>query len=346
MGLSLFRRKKTSVAPARMPTQEAPGLLERLCLRPAPPVFELAEKPLLDADPLKKLLQQERFGHLVRSHKGLEAHPQLESVFQQAVEAIDERFALVPEGYVTMPKTVNDYPGCPEEDFETGAFLLARHCVTNEQFQKFVDDGGYENPDLWPKDILPHLIDFVDSTGTLAPRHWRQGRHDKRLAGHPVVGVCFYEAAAYTGWAGYRLPSNVQWQMAASWRIRSAAHVLRRYPWGDAFDTGKCNIWATRIGGTVPVTAYENGAAPNAVVQLVGNVWEWTESDFEVVDDNGRTVVGDMLLKEIRGGAFDTYFPSQATSCFRTGLAALVRAHNVGFRCVVDLGSEGETGNG
>jgi iron(II)-dependent oxidoreductase len=44
-----------------------------------------------------------------------------------------------------------------------------------------------------------------------------------------------------------------------------------------------------------------------------------------------------MLLKEIRGGAFDTYFPSQATSAFRTGLAALVRAHNVGFRCVVDL---------
>jgi iron(II)-dependent oxidoreductase len=124
--------------------------------------------------------------------------------------------------------------------------------------------------------------------------------------------------------------------MAASWRIRSAAHVLRRYPWGDALDTSKCNVWASRIGGTVPVTAYPTGAAPNGVLQLIGNVWEWTESDFDVTDDQGRPIVGDMLMKEMRGGAFDTYFPSQATSSFRTGLAALVRAHNVGFRCVVE----------
>ncbi len=134
--------------------------------------------------------------------------------------------------------------------------------------------------------------------------------------------------------------------MAASWRIRSAANTLRRYPWGDAFDTGKCNVWMSRIGHTVPVTEYDNGAAPNAVLQLVGNVWEWTGSDFSVVDDENRVVVGDMLMQEIRGGAFDTYFPSQATSVFRTGLAALARTHNVGFRCIVNLGRTADSSAG
>ena len=76
------------------------------------------------------------------------------------------------------------------------------------------------------------------------------------------------------------------------------------------------------------MAAYESGAAPNGVLQLIGNVWEWTFSDYQVEDECGRTVVGDMLMKEVRGGAFDTYFAAQATSCFRTGLASLVRAHD------------------
>lgn len=311
-------------------------------VKPVPTPYEPADRLPPEEDPLKRLLQQERLGYIVRQAETFQTHPQLEAVFQTAVEAIDERFSLVPEGYVTLPRTVNDYPGCPEEDIETQAFLLARCCVTNAQYQAFVDDGGYENLDLWPQDILPHLVDFRDLTGQPAPRYWRDGRHDKRLGDHPVVGVCYYEALAYTRWAGYRLPTNSQWQMAASWRIRSAANTLRRYPWGDAFDTGKCNVWASRIGHTVPVASYENGAAPNAILQLIGNVWEWTDSDFDVIDDHGRQVVGDMLMKEIRGGAFDTYFPTQAASVFRSGIAALARTHNVGVRCVVDLEKQEE----
>jgi len=67
----------------------------------------------------------------------------------------------------------------------------------------------------------------------------------------------------------------------------------------------------------------------------------WLHSgDLAVMDDEGRTVVGDMLMKVIRGGAFDTYFPAQATSLFRTGSATLARAHNIGFRCALDLGEK------
>ncbi len=156
-----------------------------------------------------------------------------------------------------------------------------------------------------------------------------------------MTGVCYYEAAAYARWSGYRLPTEAEWQMAASWRIRSPADVLRRYPWGDALDVRCCNIWATGVGVTVPVTAYEAGAAPNGVLQLVGNVWEWTSSDFQITDDEGHTLVGDMLMKSIRGGAYDTYFPAQAASSFRTGMASLNRMHNTGFRCALDLNAVG-----
>jgi iron(II)-dependent oxidoreductase len=92
----------------------------------------------------------------------------------------------------------------------------------------------------------------------------------------------------------------------------------------------------------LPVNACPGGAAPNGVEQLIGNVWEWTSSDFVTTDDEGRPVIGgEMALKSIRGGAFDTYFPWQATSQFRTGLAGLSRTHNVGFRCALDLLNSG-----
>ncbi len=106
-------------------------------------------------------------------------------------------------------------------------------------------------------------------------------------------------------------------------------------------EEGQIGVIDAGIGETVPVDEFESGAAPNGVLQLVGNVWEWTASDLDITDPQGHPLVGDMLLKSIRGGAFDTYFPAQATSFFRTGLASLARAHNVGFRCVMDLHDEG-----
>ena len=79
------------------------------------------------------------------------------------------------------------------------------------------------------------------------------------------------------------------------------------------------------------------GAAPNGIQQLVGNTWEWVASDFNCTDDQGRDIVGESLLKGIRGGAFDTYFAWQATGAFRSGLPCLARVGNVGFRCALDL---------
>ncbi len=290
-------------------------------------------------DDLSKHLKHLRFGVVAAHPDRWKDHPGIQEAMRKAHEAIDRDFALVPAGCAAMPQTIDDCPGCPETDIETRPYVLARCAVTNKQYQCFVDDKGYDNLDLWPQEIWPHLIDFRDQTDHPSPRYWREGQHDKKLANHPVVGICYYEAAAFAKWAGYRLPTEAEWQVAASWRIRSSSYVLRRYPWGDALDKQKCNIWATGVGTTVEVDACENGAAPNGVLQLVGNVWEWTSSDFVVTDSEGRPVVGDMLMKSVRGGAYDTYFPSQATSCFRTGLVTLMRINNTGFRCALDVGN-------
>jgi iron(II)-dependent oxidoreductase len=299
--------------------------------------FSPSQKTRLPSDPLAQALQQNRLGQIVSNRDQWGKHPQLNRLFEAAVRAVDERYALVPEGLVSIALTIVDEPGQPEVDVETKPFLMARHTVSNSDFQHFVDAGGYENMELWPEEIWPHLIDFKDQTGHSAPRYWRNGRHDRRLARHPVVGVSFYEAAAYARWAGVELPNEARWQMAASWRVRSAAHVDRRYPWGDALDLNGCNIWASGHGGTLPVDACRAGAAPNGVLQLVGNVWEWTNSDFHAVDRGERPVVGNTVMKSVRGGAYDTYFAWQATSTFRTGLEGLSRVHNVGFRCCMDM---------
>ena len=307
--------------------------------------YEPSQPAILPEDPLERALHQQRYGYIISQHHDLAHHPAIKTC-STAAEAIDRYFAMVPEGLVSITQSTDDTIQAAETDVETEPFLMACTCVTNAQYQMFVDSGAYSDLSLWPKDMWPHLIDFKDMTGQAAPRFWRDARHDRRFSDHPVVGICYYEAAAFARWAGYRLPSGAEWQMTASWRIRSAAHVMRRYPWGDALDTRRCNLWASNVGHTVPVDKYESGCAPNGVLQLIGNVWEWTESDYTVTDTEGGMVVGDMLLKEIRGGAFDTYFSSQATSHFRTGLNVLSRVHNVGFRCAMDLPEEQSTGEG
>ncbi|RME37119.1 MAG: hypothetical protein D6788_10150, partial [Planctomycetota bacterium] len=258
-------------------------------------------------------------------------------LLHQATDRLEREMALVPAGSVSLCETLTAQPGSPERDVEVQSFLLDVCCVTNAQFQRFVDDGGYEALDFWPEEIWPHLIELKDLTGHPAPRFWRNGRHNANLADHPVVGVSWYEAQAYALWAGKRLPTEAEWQMAASWHINSSADLLRRFPWGDSMDNTRCNIWSSRRGGTVPVHAYPEGAAPNQVLQLIGNVWEWTDSEYNVTDDEGRPIVGEMPMHVVRGGAFDTYFETQATNHFRTGQIALARTRNTGFRCALDL---------
>jgi iron(II)-dependent oxidoreductase len=302
--------------------------------------FRPAAKPSLSSDAVEAALQSRRYGALLHAPEEWQRLSSFRKASETAAQKVDDAFALSPDGATTLTMRINDEPGAPEREVVTPAFLLARRCVSNEDYQFFVDSGAYEDSALWPEAVWPHLIRFCDQTGNPGPKYWREGRHDQRQAHHPVVGICWFEAAVYAAWAGYRLASEAEWQVTAAWQVGTEATTARRYPWGDSLDLECCNIWASGHSKPLPVDACPGGATPNGVLQMIGNVSEWVDGDFDCQDDQGRDVVGETPLRCIRGGAYDTYFPWQATSQFRTGLPPLSRCHNVGFRCALSLPAE------
>lgn len=223
-------------------------------------------------------------------------------------------------------------------DVVVAPFYLDRYAVTNADFAHFVNAGAYSEMELWPKEIWSNVLQFVDSTGLSGPRFWSNGRPPKQQEKHPVVGVSWYEANAYATWVGKKLPSSAEWEQAGSWPSGLDGRSGKvRYPWGNSFDPARANTWIGGPGKTVAVDEYYNGCTPNGIYQLVGNVWEWVATPYTCrTGQGGLTVEVDQPMGEIRGGAFDTYFETQATCQFRTGQPLLYRGANVGFRCCVD----------
>jgi Uncharacterized conserved protein len=226
-------------------------------------------------------------------------------------------------------------PVHPRTSVVVNAYWLDRHQVTNQQYQSFVRGGGYQQLTLWDEVIRSALEEFADQTGRMGPRFWRDGRFPSGQENHPVVGICWYEANAYARWVGKRLPMDAEWIKAASWPTPAGGKsVPRKFPWGDVFDRAKANLWESEVGSTVAVDAFPTGDSPCHVRQLIGNVWEWTSSDF-AEHDQGQDIDSEAPLKSLRGGAFDTYFAHQASWRFQSGDHVLARRHNVGFRCAL-----------
>lgn len=250
----------------------------------------------------------------------------------RAWEALEEHMALVPAGEVTPHN-----PGNPDEpETFVPANYIDRCTVTNEQFAEFVADGGYDMSELWPEDAWPYVAQLTDKTGYPGPKYWQRGEPSASRLKHPVVGVCWYEANAYAVWSGKRLPSAAEWERAGTWPTNLENNkVSVKYPWGNSFDPSRANLWSSGAGTTLPVDSCPSGCTPNGVYQLIGNVWEWTADPYYgPAVREGLTVQLDNKMIEIRGGAFDTYFETQATCRFRTGKSVLFRGANVGFRCV------------
>ena len=97
---------------------------------------------------------------------------------------------------------------------------------------------------------------------------------------------------------------------------------MRRYPWGEAMDRARANLWGSGPGRPVPVDEFPDGVSVGGVHQLIGNVWEWTAGAFHSREPRTRPV--QTKMKSIRGGAFDTYFDNQATCQFQSGDVALI----------------------
>ncbi|MDB4676655.1 formylglycine-generating enzyme family protein [bacterium] len=223
-----------------------------------------------------------------------------------------------------------------QERVHVSGLYLDRYCITNSDYMRFVESGGYDNPDLWPEHILEQVLHFNDRTEQPGPTTWQNGKPLKEYANHPVTGICWFEANAYATWIGKRLPSSEQWQRAGIWTQTQVNGGEPSYPWGNGFDQSKARLWNHDSLHTADVQQFPEGSTSNGIHQLIGNVWEWVDSQFYPSTQPGITANLHTVHAEIRGGAFDTYFPSQATCQFRTGQPILRRAKNIGFRCCID----------
>jgi iron(II)-dependent oxidoreductase len=162
---------------------------------------------------------------------------------------------------------------------EVQPFAIARAAVTQSEFAAFVDDGGYRRPELWSEEGWKWRF----ANDSKHPVYWsKQAIWTRRdfdrlvpLEPHrPVIHVNWYEADAYCRWASRRLPTEAEWELAAGGLQK------HRFPWGDAAPSAEeANLEGFRTG-CVDVAALGEGDSPVGCRQMIGNVWEWTASDF------------------------------------------------------------------
>jgi iron(II)-dependent oxidoreductase len=284
---------------------------------------------------------------LAQGRGALLLRPQIAATLSQsdltaAQEELDATMSIVPQGPVAVRGRCYDALDAEsahkaERLILVQGYFLDRWPVTNALYQTFVAEGGYEQMSLWDEAIWPAVLGFVDSSGQPGPRYWKDGACPRGQEDHPVVGVSWYEACAFARWAGKRLPTDPEWVKAGSWPVLSerGQPIQRKYPWGDAMDRSTVNLWGMTAGGTVSVYEHPESASVGGIQQLVGNVWEWTSSAFGAWEPATRRIETLLPLKSIRGGAFDTYFDTQASCQFQSGESPLARRHNVGFRCAL-----------
>jgi gamma-glutamyl hercynylcysteine S-oxide synthase len=236
----------------------------------------------------------------------------------------------------------------PAHAIDVPGFWLDTTPVTNAAYAAFIADGGYDDPRLWTADGWAHR----QRAGLTAPLFWEWdgawtrasfGAREAVVPDEPVMHVCWYEADAYARWAGRRLPTEAEWEKAARWDPASGRS--RRYPWGDLDWTPERANLGQRHLRPAPVGCYPEGAAACGARQLVGDVWEWTSSDF--LPYPGFTawpykeyseVFFGPEYKVLRGGAFGVS-PVACRGTFRNWDYPIRRQIFAGFRTARSAGT-------
>ncbi len=173
----------------------------------------------------------------------------------------------------------------PAHSVRVPAFKLDKLPVTNEEYERFVAEGGYLRREFWNDEGWQ----WRERENWEAPLYWKQeenGRwrvrtmfgEEAEAAKHPVTGVSWHEAEAYARFVGKRLPTEAEWEKAAGWD--DAGRRKRRFSWGDEEPTTALCNFDFSYWGTTPVGSFPAGATPEGLLDMTGNVWEWTSSPF------------------------------------------------------------------
>jgi len=227
-------------------------------------------------------------------------------------------------------------------------FALDKALVTNGDFLEFIRDGGYQNFRWW----FSEGWEAVKREHWQAPFYWEL--HDgewmiRDFSGlnpaasrkdEPVCHASYFEASAFAKWAGKRLPTEAEWEKAACYDAQRNARSA--FPWGDADPaSGNSNLFENGYWSVAPVGAFPDGANAYGCQQMIGDVWEWTTSDYvpypgfksEFDEYNDKWFVNQKVL---RGGSFATpQLHIRAT--YRNFFHAHERWMTSGFRCAKDL---------
>ena len=211
--------------------------------------------------------------------------------------------------------------------------FIDKYLVTNEQFKEFVDADGYERPELWHENAVPLLSSFVDRTGQPGPATWDDGDFDPSLAKYPVRGVSWFEAEAYARWAGKRLPTAHEWEVAAGAPRSDEVTDPGDYPFGARDNCPQDGVAEPREVGTTEWDRSTTGAR-----DMGTNVAEWTS------EANGTTATVKGAEPGLRAELFFRY----ARRAKNSVATLLDRSSGRGFRCAEDfsLNSKGKEGDG
>ena len=211
----------------------------------------------------------------------------------------------------------------PRRRVTLGAYAIDRYLVTNEDYQRFVQQAGHRAPSITEDEYQRqgYLVHPYEKVGAYL---WRDRRHPDGRGNHPVVLVSLDDAIAYARWRSdeegrrYRLPTESEWEKAAR------GTDGRYFPWGNRWRPELANA-EYHIGGTTEVGSYRTGVSPYGCFDMAGNVFEWTSSEFA----DGRAVMKG-------GGSWDD-LPGVCRAAARHGRAKDARHILFGFRCVCEM---------
>jgi gamma-glutamyl hercynylcysteine S-oxide synthase len=234
----------------------------------------------------------------------------------------------------------------PAHAVDVAPFWIDAYPVTNADYLVFIGAGGYSTPEYWSDAGWR----WRTEAGVNAPKYWlyadggwttrSMDRRSPVDLWHPVSHVCWYEAEAYARFAGKRLPTETEWEAAASWD--PATGTKRVFPWGDApADRTRANV--DQLGfGTAPIGSYAANVSPIGCHGMIGDVWEWTSSDFGPwpgfeafpYKEYSEVFFG-TDYKVLRGGSWATR-PGAIRNTFRNWDYPIRRQIFSGFRCARD----------